>query len=481
MEELPVNYTDFAVWQRECFEKGLFDSQIGYWKNKLSGKLPELSLPTDRPRTAIETFNGDTFTRFLPVETARKLNEFARRNDVTPYMILLSAFSILLHRYSRQEDILIATSVAGRNKFELENLIGFFVNTLPMRNDLSGNPSFAEFLERTKTLCLEAFANQDAPFEKIVEIIQPDRTLSKQSLFQVMLVLHNAASPDLILPEMQVQSLRVHNSTAKFDLLFHIREEADGIRLAMEYSTELFNEDTISRMLEHFENLLVSALDDKSGKISKLNLLSNQERTKLLSDWNRTAKTDGVPELLAARFEKQVDAMRDAVAVEFNNELLTYGELDERANQIANYLFQQGVKSEVRVGICLKRSPDMLCSVLAVLKCGGVYVPLDAAYPNQRISYILDDSNVKILITEESLLPNLPENLPQLLVLDRESESVFASPKERLPSVADEQNLVYITYTSGSTGKPKGIGMTQHSLLNLLDWMLANTRLSGTR
>ena len=205
-------------------------------------------------------------------------------------MILLSAFSILLHRYSRQEDILIATSVAGRNKFELENLIGFFVNTLPMRNDLSGNPSFAEFLERTKTLCLEAFANQDAPFEKIVEIIQPDRTLSKQSLFQVMLVLHNAASPDLILPEMQVQSLRVHNSTAKFDLLFHIREEADGIRLAMEYSTELFNEDTISRMLEHFENLLVSALDDKSGKISKLNLLSNQERTKLLSDWNRTAK-----------------------------------------------------------------------------------------------------------------------------------------------------------------------------------------------
>ena len=184
-----------------------------------------------------------------------------------------------------------------------------------------------------------------------------------------------------------------------------------------------------------------------------------------------------MPELLAARFEKQVDAMRDAVAVEFNNESLTYGELDERANQIANYLFQQGVKSEVRVGICLKRSPDMLCSVLAVLKCGGVYVPLDAAYPNQRISYILDDSNVKILITEESLLPNLPENLPPLLVLDRESESVFASPKERLPSVADEQNLVYITYTSGSTGKPKGIGMTQHSLLNLLDWMLANTRL----
>ncbi len=477
LAELPVSYRDFAVWQRKCFEDGLFDEQISYWKNKLSGKLPELSLPTDRPRTAVETFNGDTLTRFLSPELTRRLNDFARARDATLYMILLSAFAVLLHRYSRQNDILIATSIAGRNKFELENLIGFFVNTLPMRNDLSGDPSYAEFLERTKKLCFEAFAQQDAPFEKIVEIIQPDRTLSKQSLFQVMLVLHNATSPDLILPGMEVESLRTHNSTAKFDLLFHLREEPAGIRLAMEYSTELFNEDTISRMLEHFENLLVSALDDKSAKISRLNLLSREERTKLLFDWNRTTREYDFSQSIAELFEKQVASMPDAVAVEFKKESLTYRALDARANQLAGFLFRQGVRPETRVGICLKRSPEMICAVLAVLKCGGVYVPLDASYPNERISYILDDAEVKLLITEESLLPNLPENLPSPLVLDREADVVFAGSTNRHPGIADERNLVYITYTSGSTGKPKGIGMTQRSLLNLLAWMLATTRL----
>lgn len=477
LDALPVTYRDFAAWQRKCFEDGIFDEQIEYWKNKLSGKLPELALPTDRPRTAIETFNGDTLTRFLSGETTRKLYDFARQTDVTPYMILLSTFAVLLHRYSRQDDILIASSIAGRNKFELENLIGFFVNTLPMRNDLSNDPTYSEFLARTKKMCLEAFANQDAPFEKIVEMIQPDRTLSKQSLFQVMLVLHNAASPDLILPGMRVESLRVHNHTAKFDLLFHLREEPDGIRLAMEYSTELFNEDTISRLLEHFENLLISAIENKTARISELNILSGAERKTLLYDHNRTAAEFDFSELVAERFEEQVDAAPEAVAVQFKDENITYRELDERANRIANHLSERGIEPETRVGICLRRSPEMICAVLAVLKCGGVYVPVDSTYPNERISYILDDSKVKLLITEESLLENLPENLPSLLVLDRAREIVSKSSTKRLRSVGDAQNLIYITYTSGSTGKPKAIGMTQYALLNLLGWMLKNTRL----
>ncbi|MCD9188137.1 MAG: amino acid adenylation domain-containing protein [Pyrinomonadaceae bacterium] len=477
LKPLPISYRDFAVWQRNCFENGLFDHQIEYWKEKLSGKLPELALPTDMPRSSVETFKGDTYTRILPFETLQKLREFARENDVTLYMILLAAFSILLHRYSRQDEILIATSVAGRNKFELESLIGFFVNTLPMRNDLAGDPTFDEYLQRTKKLCFEAFANQDVPFEKIVEIIQPDRTLSKQSLFQVMMVLHNAESPDLILPGLEVQSMRVHNETSKFDLLFHLREEPGGLRLAMEYSTELFREDTIDRMLEHFENLLLSALENKRENISKLKLIGEAERTKLLSDWNQTEIEYPSNELLASRFEKQVDLSPDSVAVRFREELLTYRELDERANQIAGKLSELGIKPEIRVGICLKRSLDMICTVLAVVKCGGVYVPLDSTYPNERLTYILEDSQVKILVTEESLLSSLPEKLPTLFVLDREKEEISTRPKQRLKVRGDIFNLVYITYTSGSTGKPKGIGMTQHSLLNLLDWMLANTQL----
>jgi amino acid adenylation domain-containing protein len=468
---------DFAVWQRNCYEQGFFNRQIEYWKNKLGGKLPELALPTDFPRTAIETFEGHTHTRILSPGFVQKLNDFARENDLTLYMIMLAAFNILLHRYCRQDDIIVATSIAGRNKFELEHLIGFFVNTLPLRSDLSGDPSFEEFLNSTKTVCLQAFANQDAPFEKIVEAIQPERTLSKQSLFQVLLVMHNAASPDLIMPDLEVESLRVHNNTAKFDLLFHIREEPQGLRLGMEYSTELFKEDTIERLLEHFENLLVSGLADKKKCISKLSIIGSAERKKLLKDFNKTKKGFEFQGLISERFEQQVDKMPDAVAVIFNDEFLTYKDLEEKSNRLANHLKTFGVMPESRIGICLKRSADMICAVLAVLKCGSAYVPLDSTYPNDRLTYILQDSKVHLLITQEALLPNLPDKLPELIILEKVNKKIEKFSDARIKSPGSLDNLAYITYTSGSTGKPKGIGMVQSSLLNLLDWMITNTKL----
>ena len=477
LPELSIQYSDFAIWQRECLQGKAFDTQIAYWKKQLSGKLPVLEMPADRPRPPVQTFRGETQTRMLPASLAQDLYELSRRNHCTLFMTTLAAFSTLLHRYSNQDDILIGSPIAGRNRSELEQLIGFFVNTMVMRNDLSGDPAFVELLNRTREMALGAYAHQDMPFEKLVEEIQPERSLNRQALFQVMFVLHNAPSTALEIAGLSIDAMRVHNNTAKFDLLFSIREEHDGLRCVMEYSTDLFDDATITRMLGQYETLLRSIVADPDRRISELPLLTPAEEHQLLAEWNQTSADYSFDLLIHQLVEAQVERTPGNVAVSFAGEELTYRELNARANSLAHYLRALDVGPEVRVGICLRRSLDMVCAALGVLKSGGAYVALDSNYPHDRLAYMLDDSKISVVLTQTELASSLPADHLKVVYLDAERKIVEQYSQENPVNTGTLDSLVYITYTSGSTGKPKGIAMVQRSLLNLLTWMVRNTKL----
>ena len=477
LPELSIQYSDFAIWQRECLQGKAFDTQIAYWKKQLSGKLPVLELPTDRPRPPVQTFRGETQTKMLPASLAQDLYELSRRNHATLFMTVLAAFSTLLHRYSNQDDILIGSPIAGRNRAELEQLIGFFVNTMVMRSDLSGDPTFVELLNRTREMALGAYAHQDMPFEKLVEEIQPERSLNRQALFQVMFVLHNAPSTALEIAGLTIDAMRVHNGTAKFDLLFSIREEHEGLRCVMEYSTDLFDDATITRMLGHYETLLRSIVADPDQAISKLSLLTEAEERQLLVEWNDTRADYTFDQLIHQLVEAQVERTPDNIAVSFAGEELTYRELNARANSLAHYLRALGVGPEVRVGICVRRSLDMVCAALGVMKSGGAYVALDSSYPQDRLAYMLDDANISVVLTQTELASSLPASHLKVVKLDAERNIIAQHSRENPPNTGTLDSLVYVTYTSGSTGKPKGIAMVQRSLLNLLTWMIRTTHL----
>lgn len=477
LPELAIQYSDFGVWQRECLQGPALEAQLGYWKKQLSGTLPVLELPTDRPRLPAQTFRGETQTVMLPASLAEDLYELSRRNHCTLFMTTLAAFSTLLHRYSRQEDILIGSPIAGRNRAELENLIGFFVNTMVLRSDLSGDPTFLELLKRTREVALGAYAHQDMPFEKLVEEIQPERNLDRQAIFQVMFVLHNAPRTALEIAGLTIDAMRVHNGTSKFDLLFSIREEEEGLRCVMEYSTDLFDDATITRMMAQFQTLLQGIVADPEQRISDLPLLTDAEELQLLSQWNETRANYPHDHLLHELFEAQVERTPDDVAASFRNEQLTYHELNAKANRLAHYLRAQGVGPEKRVAICMKRSLEMVCAVLGVLKSGGAYVALDAAYPPERLAYMLEDADVVIVLTQKTLASSLPQYPATVVCVDADWDAIARESEENLLSTGAAESLVYVTYTSGSTGKPKGIAMIQRPLVNLLTWMVRHTRL----
>ncbi len=477
LPELSIQYSDFAIWQRECLQGKAFDTQIAYWKKQLSGKLPVLELPADRPRPAVQTFRGETQMVMLPASLAQDLYELSRRNHATLFMTTLAAFSTLLHRYSNQDDILIGSPIAGRNRAELEQLIGFFVNTMVMRSDLSGDPTFVELLDRTREMALGAYAHQDMPFEKLVEEIQPERSLNRQALFQVMFVLHNAPSTALEIAGLSIDAMRVHNNTAKFDLLFSIREEHEGLRCVMEYSTDLFDDATVTRMLGHYETLLRGIVADANRRISELPLLTEVEEHQLLVEWNETRADYSFDQLIHQLVEAQVERTPDNVAVSFAGEDLTYRELNAKANSLAHYLRALDVGPEVRVGICVRRSLDMVWAALGVLKSGGAYLALDSGYPQDRLAYMLEDSSISVVLTQTELASSLPPNRLKVVYLDAERKIIAQHSHENPINISTLDSLVYITYTSGSTGKPKGIAMVQRSLLNLLTWMIRTTHL----
>ncbi|MEN3329818.1 MAG: hypothetical protein V7638_4625, partial [Acidobacteriota bacterium] len=466
LDELPIQYADYAVWQREWLTGEVLQEQIDYWKTKLAGAPPTLELPTDRPRPTIQQFQGAKQVCHLPAQLTERLKQISLDERVTLFMTLLAAFKVLLWRYTYQDDIVIGSPIANRTRAETEGLIGFFVNTLVLRTNLSGDPSFRELLKRVKEVALGAYNHQDVPFEKLVEELRPERDPSRNPLFQVSFALQNATRTRLELPGLTLSPMEVHSGTTKFDLSLSILEGADGLKATWEYDVDLFNSARIARMVDHFQILLEGIVADPACKISALPLLTAAERDQILVEWNQTeTATDdrAVHEL----FEQQVEKTPTAVAVEFEETKLTYRELNERANQLAHYLRAVGAGADVLVGVCIERSADLVVALLGILKAGAAYLPLETQYPAERLRFILDDSATPILITQKSLSDRVRTDA-RIVYLDE--EEIARQSRENPGFSVSPENLVYAIYTSGSTGKPKGTLITHRGLTNYLTW-----------
>ena len=446
LPELAIQYSDFAVWQRQYLSDQVLETQLSYWKQQLEGMPTTLELPIDRQRPATQTTNGKTRRFVLPVSLANKLKTLSQQQGLTLFMTLLGAFKILLHRYTNQDDIVVGSPIAGRNQSELEDLIGFFVNTLVLRSKINRDSNFIEFLGHVREVALGAYAHQDVPFDKLVSELKFERDVSRHPLFQVMFDLQNANQQDLQLPDLSIKPLLADNDTAKFDLLLDIVEEANSeLTASFEYNTDLFDESTIERMMVHFQTLLESIVANPKQSISELEILDKAEKDQLLVEWNNTAADYPLDKCVHQLFEEQVEKTPDAIAVKFEDQQLTYSELNARANQVAHHL---DVKPDTLVGLSVERSLEMIVGMLGILKAGAAYVPLDPNYPEERLNFILEDSGIEIILDKEALEQIDEQNI--------ENPSTDVKPN----------NLAYVIYTSGSTGKPKGVLIEHKSLVN---------------
>ena len=463
LPDLPIQYADFAAWQHQWLQGEVLETQLSYWKEQLSG-VRVLELPTDRPRPAMQTFSGGRQSLVLPKSLASDLKSLGRTEGVTIFMTLLAAFQTLLQRYTGQDDIVLGSPIAGRTRRETEDLIGFFVNTLVLRANLSDNPSFRELLTRVKEAALGAYAHQDLPFEKLVEELNPERNLSHTPLFQVMFAFQNVPGSALQLPDLTVNPVEVNSATARFDLTLSMMETTDSLTASFEYNTDLFDAATINRMAGHFQTLLQSIAANPAQRLSDLPILTEAERQQLLVEWNNTKRDCPKDKCIHELFEEQVDRSPDAVAVVFQDKHLTYRELNRRANQLAHYLRKFGVGPEVLVGICMERSLEMIVGILGVLKAGGVYVPLDPAYPKDRLAFMLEDSQVRVVLTQERLASNLPTHNAQIVCLDMPSRPDDVETETNPANRTATDNCAYVIYTSGSTGKPKGVLISHSSV-----------------
>ncbi|BDA68746.1 non-ribosomal peptide synthetase [Calothrix sp. PCC 7716] len=470
LSELPIQYKDFVNWQQKWLAPERIQPLLSNWKQKLHGELPVLNLPTDRPRPPVQTFKGAQAKLVLPQTLKKELKNLSRQQGVTLFMTLLTAFKILLYRYTGQTDILIGSPIANRNRAEIESLIGFFVNVLVLRTDLSGDPNFRDLLARVKSTALEAYVHQDLPFEKLVEELQPSRDLSYNPLFQVMFVLQNVPKPNLSLSDVSISYEEGYNGTSKFDLTLFMEDCEQGLVATCEYNTNLFNTDTVTRMLRHFQTLLESIVSDPGKYISKLQLLTPPEVQQLLVEWNDTKTGYPQDKCIHQLFEEQVETTPDVIALVFDNQKLTYRELNNRANQLAHYLQKLGVKPEVLIGICMERSLEMVIAVLGILKAGGAYLPLDSAHPEERLAFILEDTQSSILLTQQKLIEKLPTDSIKVVCLDSHWDEIAQEFSENPVCETNFNNLAYVIYTSGSTGKPKGTLIPHQGLLNYLTW-----------
>jgi amino acid adenylation domain-containing protein/non-ribosomal peptide synthase protein (TIGR01720 family) len=466
LPELSIQYADFAVWQRQWLELERLTEQLSYWQQQLQGAPTLLELPTDRPRPAIQTNRGKHQLFTLPPSLNEAMNSLSKGAAVTPFMTFFAAFVTLLYRYTGEKDIVVGTPIAGRNRPEIEGIIGLFVNTLVLRTDLSDNPSFEQLLMRVREVSLQAYSHQDLPFEKLVDALHPQRSLSHLPLFQVMFDIQNAPIASLDLPDLSISSFPVETGTAKFDLALSIENTSSGLIAEWEYNTDLFDDSTIARMARNFHTLVAGIVANPQQPISQIPLLTEIEQQQLLVDWNNTKKEYPLDKCIHQLFEEQVIKTPDAVAVEFEGEKLTYQELNQRANQLAHYLQKLGVNPEVLVGISVERSPLMLIGLLGILKAGGAYVPLDPAYPAERLAYMLDDSQAQVLLTQQQLIDSLPHTEAKVVCLDRDWELISAQSDKNPQTEVTANNLAYVIYTSGSTGKPKGVMIEHRALVN---------------
>ncbi|MEH2337086.1 amino acid adenylation domain-containing protein [Nostoc sp.] len=467
---LPIQYADFAIWQREWLQGDVLQTQLDYWQEQLANAPALLSLPTDRPRPALQTFAGAYQQFALSVELTDRLVKLSQEQGCTLFMTLLAAYNTLLYRYTGQEDILVGSPIASRDRSEIEGLIGFFVNTLVMRSNLADNPTFSELLLRVREAALSAYAHQNLPFEMLVEALQPERNLSHSPLFQVMFVLQNVPISQLELTGLTISPLMVKSTTTKFDLTLVMENTATGLVGVWDYNTDLFDASTIERMTGHFVTLLEGIITNPEQLISELPLLTQTEQQQLLVEWNDTQADYPQDLCINQLFEEWVERTPDAVAVVYENQHLTYGELNCRANQLAHYLKSLGVGADVLVGICVERSIEMLVGLLSILKAGGAYLPLDPEYPTERLRFMLEDAQVPVLLTQQRFVDRLAQQKAHLVCLDTDAGVISQFNQDNLILEVQATNLAYVIYTSGSTGTPKGVMIPHKGLLNLVFW-----------
>ncbi|HEY7559872.1 MAG TPA: amino acid adenylation domain-containing protein [Candidatus Binatia bacterium] len=472
LPELSIQYADFASWQRQRLQGEALGSEISQWKELLGDRSWAGDLPTDRARPPRQSYRGARQTIVLPRPLTVALKRLSRNESVTMFMILLAAFKTLLYRYSGREDIVIGSPIAGRNRAEVENLIGLFTNTLVLRTDLRSDPSFAELLKRVRENCLKAYAHQDLPFEKLVEELHPNRDLARNPLFQEMFIFQNTPNPVPTIRGLTTHRLEVDGGTSKFDLTLSLSEQNEQLVGSFEYSTDLFNRPTVERIARHFLTLLEGIVADPNQHISELAILSAVEQHQLVIEWNGTAAGYPKDKCIHELFEEQVERTPDAVAVTFEGQQLTYQELNTRANRLAAQLIILDVGPEKLVGICVERSLEMVVGLMGILKAGGGYVPLDPTYPRKRLAFILADAHISVVVTQEKFvesgLLSAISHQPTYVCLDRDWPYIERENAQNRQAKVEPETLAFAIYTSGSTGQPKGVQISHRSVVNCL-------------
>ncbi|UAA37212.1 AMP-binding protein [Paraneptunicella aestuarii] len=473
---LKVQYADYAQWQRDWLQGDVLEAQLGYWQQQLEG-LPQLhSLPLDRQRPAEIAFVGDTVSQLLDEKLSARIGQLCKQHNVTLFMFLQTAFAVLLSRYSNETDIVMGSPIAGRVSKETEGLIGFFVNALVLRTDLSGAPDFSALLQRNRQMILDAYTHQHIPFELLVEKMQPERSLAYSPLFQITITLGNHQKDSMTFESMEIEGLKTETNNIKFDLQLNVNETDDGITIDWIYNQNLFQPLSIQKLSSGLNTLIEALVDDPSVSVEQVSLIGEQERQQLEFDWNASDvvyfdESQQDERLVHYLFEQQVSRTPEAVAVIFEDVELNYKELNAQANRLAHYLIGQGVGPDTVVGICLERSAEMMVGLLGILKAGGAYVPLDPNYPEARLGYMLDDTGISQLVTQSSLVGQLPLTVQQVICLDtaqtREQLSGYPDVNPHVMGLTPH-HLAYVIYTSGSTGQPKGVMVEHHSVCNFL-------------
>lgn len=471
LPRIDIQYVDFAQWQRGVFTDKMLASQQNYWEGQLSEGLQTLQLPTDKPRPAVQTNDGANVNFSLSKALTAQLKQFSQQFEVTLFMTVLAAFKVLLYRYTRQTNFAVGTPIANRNQTEIEDLIGFFVNTLVLRTDIDGNPRFLDFLHRVRETTLDAYDHQDLPFEKLVEVISPERDMSTTPLFQVMIAFWNDRSRDINIDGLTFSQEMVDVQTSKFDLTLHLWEDDERLTGRMEYNTDLFVQETILRMSAHLNVIMESIIDTPQRRISEIPLLPEKEMRQILVEWNATQRDYPEEQTLVHMFEAQVLRTPDATAVESKTGRLTYHDLNERSNQLAHHLKKLGVGPEVVVGLFAERSLEMVIAMYGIIKAGGAYVPLDPEYPIDRVEFMMADTDIPVLITQQHLTERLPQYDAEVIILDADWDQIAKESKENPKAAASGKNAAYVIYTSGSTGKPKGVVNEHNGIVNRLIWM----------
>ena len=459
LEPLPVQYADFALWQRQVLDDEAMERHLGYWREQLLGIPDLLNLPTDQPRGTRQTFAADLCRWNLPTELLAGLNRLSNTGQATLYMTMIAAFAVLLHRYSGQDDIVVGTPIANRRDPQLEHLIGYFVNALVMRTRVAPEKSFRDLLGSVRATALDAYRHRDIPFEQLREILPAQRSLNTPPVFQVMLAHQNVPLTAQRMEGLEVEPMPAAMLQVRFDLEVAVSGIGNDVELCWLYNRDLFDRWRMEQMSRQYQWLLETVVAAPDVPLNQLSILTHAERKQLLEEWNQTAREMPRGKLVHQMFEEQVEKFPDAVAVECEDARLTYAELDRRANQLAHFIRKLGVAREVKVGVCLERGPEMIVALLGVLKAGGAYVPLDPAYPNDRLGYMTQDSGMKVVLTQTGLRDRLNGFQGAMVELDGDWARISQESALSLDMKVHAENMAYMIYTSGSTGKPKGVAV----------------------